>query len=599
MEVSTRDYPSRKHGGEAGTTGRYDREMATFNRRISRRETATLLRPFSRLATISLLAMFACATFQGVFAQDRAPWPDAPSRPDDEGEGPFDRLILRGATMVDGTGSPPLGPVDVLIERNRITRIQSVGYPGVAINERRRIPAEPGDKVMDLEGMYLLPGFVDMHGHIGGRAQGAGAEYVFKLWMAHGITTVRDPGSGNGLEWTVNHRERSARNSITAPRLKVYISFGSGSDEPIFTPDMARRWVRKIAQEGADGIKIFGASPAILRATFDEAKRQGLGTAMHHAQTGVARTNVLDTARMGLTTMEHWYGLPEALFEDQQIQNYPLDYNYNDESHRFGEAGRLWQQAAAPGSERWNEVMNELLELDFTIDPTLTIYEASRDLMRGRRAEWHEEYTLPALWEFFKPNRRAHGSYWFKWTTADEIAWKENYRLWMRFLDEYKNRGGRVTTGSDSGFIYKLYGFGYVRELELLQEAGFHPLEVLQSATLKGAEVLGLDDQLGTIEVGKLADLVIVGANPIENFKVLYGTGAIEVDENNEPVRVGGVRYTIKDGIVYDAKQLLADVREMVRQAKATTGPLKQPGLEKRPIPIEPPTARSSGTPNP
>ena len=524
--------------------------------------------------------LLGCVAALPIVSQDRPAWPDAPERPDGEGDGPFDRLVLRGATMIDGTGSPPIGPVDILVEGNRIARIRSVGYPGVPINEDRRIPTEPGDKVMDLDGMYILPGFVDMHGHIGGRSQGAGAEYVFKLWMGHGITTIRDPGSGNGLDWTVRHRERSANNSITAPRIKSYVSLGSGADEPLSTPELARRWVQQIAEDGADGIKIFGAAPHILSAVFEEAKRLGLGTAMHHAQTGVTRTNVLDTARQGLTTMEHWYGLPEALFEDRRIQDYPLDYNYNDESHRFREAGRLWKQAAPPESPHWNAVMNELLELDFTIDPTFTIYEASRDLMRGRRAEWHDEYTLPALWDFFRPNRRAHGSYWFKWTTRDEIEWKENYRLWMTFINEFKNRGGRVTTGSDSGFIYKLYGFGYVRELELLQEAGFHPLEVLQSATLKGAEALGLDDQIGTIEIGKLADLVVVGANPIENFKVLYGTGAIEVDENNEPVRVGGVRYTIKDGIVFDAKQLLADVRVIVEEAKQSTGPLVQPGRE-------------------
>ncbi len=80
--------------------------------------------------------------------------------------------------------------------------------------------------------------------------------------------------------------------------------------------------------------------------------------------------------------MEHWYGLPEALFTGRVIQDYPLDYNYANEQDRFGQAGRLWQQAAPPGSEHWNAVMDELLELDFTLTPTLTIYEASRDLMR-------------------------------------------------------------------------------------------------------------------------------------------------------------------------------------------------------------------------
>ena len=283
---------------------------------------------------------------------------------------------------------------------------------------------------------------------------------------------------------------------------------------------------------------------------------------------GVAWMNALDAARLRLTTLEHWYGLPEALFTDRTVQDFPLDYNYNNEQHRFGQAGRLWKQAAPPFSERWNAVMNELIKLDFTLVPTFTIYEASRDQMRARRAEWHDEYTLPSLWEFYRPNRKAHGSYWFYWTTEDEVEWRNDYRLWMTFVNEYKNRGGRVATGSDSGFIYKLYGFDYIRELELLREAGFHPLEVLRAATLKGAEALGMAKEIGTVEAGKLADLVVVEENPLANLKVLYGTGALKLNDNNEPVRVGGVKYTIKDGIIYDAKKLLSDVRQMVQQAK-------------------------------
>jgi imidazolonepropionase-like amidohydrolase len=130
-----------------------------------------------------------------------------------------------------------------------------------------------------------------------------------------------------------------------------------------------------------------------------------------------------------------------------------------------------------------------------------------------------------------------------------------------------------VTTGSDSGFIYNLYGFGYIREFELLQEAGFHPLEVIRSSTLNGAETLhepkGVSIEYGLIRPGLLADLVIVEENPLENFQVLYGTGAERLnDETGLTERVGGVRYTIKDGIVYDAKELLADVRRMVERAK-------------------------------
>ena len=226
--------------------------------------------------------------------------------------------------------------------------------------------------------------------------------------------------------------------------------------------------------------------------------------------------------------------------------------------------------------------MDTLLKLDFTIDPTFNIYEASRDLHRARRAEWHEDYTLPSLWEFYQPSKVSHGSYWHSWGTEEEVMWKENYRLWMTFVNEYKNRGGRVTTGTDSGFIFQLYGFAFVRELELLREAGFHPLEVIRSATLYGAQALGMAKDLGSVEVGKLADFVIVEENPLQNLQVLYGTGAIHLTDDNKVVRVGGVKYTIKDGIIYDAKKLLADVKKMVADEKARTGfVIRQPGVEK------------------
>jgi imidazolonepropionase-like amidohydrolase len=471
--------------------------------------------------------------------------------------------------------------VDIVIENNRIVEIEGVGAPGMPIDPADRPEAAEGDRELDLTGMYVLPGFVDMHGHIGGVEQGTPAEYVFKLWLAHGITTIRDPAAGNGLDWVLEHKRKSAANEITAPRIEAYPIFGLGREEPFTRPEEAREWVRTVAARGADGIKFFGHRPEILQAAIEEALERGLRTACHHAQLAVTRVDVLDTARWGLTTMEHWYGLPEALFVDRTVQDYPVDYNYSDEQHRFAQAGRLWRQAAPPGSERWNQVLDELVALDFTIDPTMTIYEASRDLMRVRREEWHDDYTLPSLWEWFRPNRDSHGSYWFYWTTEDEVAWKENYRLWMAFLRDFKNRGGRVTTGSDAGYIYRIYGFGYVRELELLREAGFHPLEVIRAATMHGAEALGLEADIGTVEPGKLADLVVVTENPLANLKVLYGTGAIRLDAENRPTRVGGVRYTIKDGIVYDAPALLADVRAMVATAKAEHGrPLLQPGIE-------------------
>jgi len=524
---------------------------------------------FVSITTLSILLFHTTVTAQ---------IPKAPEKK--EGSGPYTQLIIRGVTLVNGTGAPPLGPVDIVIEKNRIVQISVLGSPGSAIDPAKRPQLKSGGKELDCSGMYALPGLIDMHGHIGGVQQGTPAEYVFKLWMAHGITTIRDPSAGNGLDWVLDEKAKSVANQITAPRIFAYTAFGQGSTTPITTADQARAWVQENAKKGADGIKFFGASPEVMDAAIRENKKLGLRSCCHHAQTDVARWNVLNSARAGMTSMEHWYGLPEALFTDKTIQNFPLDYNYSNEQDRFEEAGKLWKQAAAPYSEHWNKVMNELLSLDFTLDPTFNIYDANRDLQRARRAEWHEDYTLPSLWKFYEPGLQSHGSYWHNWGTEQEVEWKNNYRLWMTFVNEYKNRGGRVTAGSDNGFIYQTYGFGYIRELELLREAGFHPLEVIRSATLYAAQALGIDKETGSVETGKLADIIIINANPLKNLQVLYGTGAIELTKENKVVRTGGVLYTIKDGIIYDAKKLLSDVKKMVDEEKKKTGwQLKQPGM--------------------
>ena len=158
------------------------------------------------------------------------------------------------------------------------------------------------------------------------------------------------------------------------------------------------------------------------------------------------------------------------------------------------------------------------------------------------------------------------------WGTEDETAWKYNYALWMHFVNDFKNAGGRVAAGADSGFIYSVYGFGYIRELELLREAGFLPLEVLSAATLNGAELLGIADSTGSVEVGKKADLIIAYTNPLQNFKTLYGSGHYRLNmDTNTPEFATSLRYTLKDGIVFDAQQLLADVRDLVSGANGET----------------------------
>ena len=138
----------------------------------------------------------------------------------------------------------------------------------------------------------------------------------------------------------------------------------------------------------------------------------------------------------------------------------------------------------------------------------------------------------------------------------------------MRAVREFEERGGLVGAGEDAGFIYQMYGFGLIRELELHQEAGFHPLKVIQHATGNNAKILGQEDRLGRVRVGFAADLIVVNGNPLEDFKVFYPTGVDEV-RNGKTIHKGGVEWTIKDGIPYHAPTLAAEVRDMVAKARA------------------------------
>ncbi|MFN8579967.1 MAG: hypothetical protein U0163_03185 [Gemmatimonadaceae bacterium] len=313
-----------------------------------------------------------------------------------------------------------------------------------------------------------------------------------------------------------------------------------------------------------------------MAATIDEARKLGLNTTAHLAQTGVVQMNGADAVKLGLGAITHYYGIFESMYDKNSVQPYPDTYNYNDEQWRFGQVARQWN-LVTPHGEKWNAFLKLLKEHDATLDPTMTTYMSGRDLVRRRTAEWHEKYTLPSLWDFYTPNRANHGAYFYNWTTWDEVAWRNFYRVWMEFINDYKNMGGRVTPSTDAGFIYNTYGFSYIEELENFQEAGFHPLEVIRAATMHAAyelnKVNGQPVELGVVRPGMLADLNIMPENPIANLKTLYGTGFLRLNDKTGKVeRVGGIRWTVKDGIIYDDRKLLEDVAKMVDKQKRERG---------------------------
>jgi len=458
----------------------------------------------------------------------------------------YDRMIIRNVIMLDGNGTPPRGPVDIIIEGNRIEAVRNAEPEGAAYADEAH--------VLDGTGLTALPGLINIHAHIhdGRGREPLPFEYLYKLWLACGITTVRDVGSNT--QKTLDERRRSRLGLIEAPRIYLYMQ-ASGRD-----PEEARESVRKIKQAKGDGVKIFGMHRDVMQALMEEAHAQGLRVA-HHC--GVEETDAWDDAALGVTSVEHWYGIPDAALHGSQ--NFPSSYNYSNESHRFRYAGRLWREADPQKLER---VLGAMVEREVAWCPTFVIYEANRDLQRAMNQPWFNEYLHPVVEHYFEPNPANHGSYQWNWSTTDETFWRENYRLWMKAVRKFEDMGGVVGCGEDAGYIYMLYGFSLIRELELHQEAGFHPIDVIRHATGNNARILGEEGKLGRIRPDYLADLIVVDGNPLQNLKVLYPTGVMGLEEGRV-VRKGGVQWTIKDGIVYHAPSLLREVKTMVEKARA------------------------------
>jgi imidazolonepropionase-like amidohydrolase len=501
------------------------------------------------IATLRYLLLLTLTAAPTLAGQARAP---------DHGTRGPGRLVIRNAIIVQGNGTQAEGPYDIVVEGNRIVDLVGIDPVAVAAGRARR---PEGQREIDATGKYVLPGLINLHAHLQNERGGIPQPYAyqFKLWLASGVTTVRDVSSSGDPKEFLELKRRSDAGQLEAPRLSIYAGFNRRPTPR--TPDEARARVRELKALGVDGIKIGGLDRDVMTAMLDEAKKAGLPVA-HHV--GVEETTAWDDVRLGTRSIEHWYGVPDAAFEEG-VQRFPSDFNYNDETHRFRYAGRIWREA---DPSRLNELLHAMVETKVAWDPTLVIYEASRDLQRAQTQPWFADYLHPTLETYFRPNPANHGSYFIGWSSTDEAYWKENYRIWMQALRTFERLGGLIGVGEDAGFIYQMYGFGVIREMELHQEAGFHPLKVIQHATLNNATIMGEEGRLGRIRVGHLADLIVVNGNPLEDLKVLYPTGTAAIVDGRE-VRTGGIEWTIKDGIPYHGPRLMREVKAMVTRARA------------------------------
>jgi imidazolonepropionase-like amidohydrolase len=470
-------------------------------------------------------------------------------------------LIVRNAMVIYGSRRPPAGPYDILVQDGVISQV-GPGNPRLG-----------ADVTIDATGKYVMPGIVNTHMHWHEERQSGmpqPIQYERNLYLAAGVTTAREVGGDfvRSKQW----QAQSNAHTIVSPRILVYPVVDKGQSG---RPDEIRAWIRAMKERGADGLKIIAVDRDQLEAILDEAHRLGLRTTAH---IGVEETTARDYIELGVNSIEHFYGIADATLNG--VQHFPPDMNYSNEIQRFARAGELWAQA---DRKALSGIVDLMIAKHVGWSPTLSIYEAGRDALRAQNQPWFKDYLHPSLEAFFRPSLVNHGSFLFGWTSTQEARWREQFRIWMDVLHEFGRKGGLITTGDDAGYVYSMYGFGISRELELHEEAGFEPLEVIEHATWNGARMLGLDDRLGKIREGFIADLLVVNGNPLQNLKLLnpYGTDVMLVNgrptantdalspaDRVESIRGGGIEWTIKDGIPYHVPTLMSEVREMVASAR-------------------------------
>jgi hypothetical protein len=490
--------------------------------------------------------------------------------------GPYRRLVIRNAMVIPGHGGPPAGPYDILIEGNTIT--QMVPYDPVTAERRGGAQRLTGDRIIEANGMFVMPGMIDLHTHI--RTQPQENEYAWYLRLAHGVTGMVN-APDRGLDSALAMAKLAADNKVLAPRMWPIWGWGARTRytrEQLEDPAMAPQIARDMASQGMRVVSLGSVTwkPELFGAVAKGVWNAGGITTIHLPPSTNAVVNAVKAACLGATMIEHHYGYAESAL-DRTSQNFDRRYNFDNENDRFRAAGAVWLEADRP--RLLGEIADSLVKCGTTMLPTRVVYEANRDFLRASSLPWHEKYTHQSLVNWNLPNPAYHGSFHYDWTSDDEYYWTYAFRLWGDLIAEFNKRGGRVAYGTDDNYIWATPGFSAVRELQLLRETGMHSLEVIRAATQNSAQTLR-EPKLGLVRPGYLADLVIVDGNPAYNLKFLYSFGDLTLDREGKMLRTKGIVHTIKDGIVVNNSRLMQEVEKMVaksRQGVPATNAVTEP----------------------
>jgi imidazolonepropionase-like amidohydrolase len=405
-------------------------------------------------------------------------------------------LVLVGSTLIDGTGDPPKQNAVIIIRGNEIAAVTNQTdyhdkYYSRINNETTRVD------ILNLTGKYVIPGLFDMHAHVAGVRKNSYnqdfSENALKLLLDYGVTTIRSPAGPTNQSIALKHNLSEGiiegPEMFTAGRLlnglQIAIPF---VEKQISTEEQAREEVRYQAAAGVDYVKLYvGLPPNLVQAAIDEAHSQGIGVIGH-----LYMTSWTDAANLGIDALTHGVPVNPSLLPSGHNREQFLENGGGPFDHF------LWLDLLDLNSTEIEEMINALVENDVPIDPTLSIYET---MLKG-----DDRYG---------------------------ISDPQNHKRWAKVLQLTKimhDKGVRILSGSDIPNFGLIPGASLHNELELLTEAGIKPSEVIAIASNNGAEALGIDNRVGTIESGKEADMIILTSNPIENISNTKGIAAVIVD---------------------------------------------------------------------
>ena len=429
-------------------------------------------------------------------------------------------IAITGVQVLDGTGAAPR-PDRTLVIADR--RIRSLGADG-------EVEIPEGAQRIDGSGHTVIPGLIGVHNHTFYTTAARHAQMNTtspRLYLAAGVTTIRTTGSYSPYS-EINMRRAIEAGEIVGPRMHItgpYIS-GAGASTymtQVSTPEDARRVVAYWAEEGATWFKAYTRiSRAELGAAIEEAHKHGLRFTAH-----LCSVTFREAVDLGIDSLEHGFFTNTEYHPNKEPDECPPDF-------------RSTLRDVDIDSDEVNATISHMVDNEVAMTSTLAVYELS---VPGRPPL--EDRNLEALSPGARDEYLARRE---EIADARDAVFQDLFPKAQAFEYRFFQAGGLLAAGVDpTGNGGALPGFGDQRNYELLLEAEFTPSEALQVMSLNGARVLGVDDELGSIEAGKLADLILIDGDPVA-----------------DPFQIRKVVVVFKDGVGYDSAKLIASVKGLV-----------------------------------